>query len=75
MEIQARRVWEHRQKFVEGFTNKYGVSRLVWYEIHETAESAILREKRIKKWRRIWKKELIEKNNPGWNDLYDELYG
>jgi putative endonuclease len=58
---------------VEGFTEKYGVTMLVYYEILEDAESAILRERRIKKWRRAWKLQLIEKKNPDWKDLYKEI--
>jgi putative endonuclease len=69
----ARRVWEHRSGAIEGFTRDYGVRRLVFAEFHDTIESAILREKRIKKWRRAWKLELIEQHNPQWRDLYDEL--
>ncbi|MEW6357133.1 MAG: GIY-YIG nuclease family protein [Planctomycetota bacterium] len=69
----AKRVWEHREKLINGFTKEYGVDRLVWYEAHGTAESAIAREKRIKKWRRAWKIALIEKENPHWKDLYDEI--
>ncbi len=69
----AQRVWQHKQKMVEGFTEKYGVTMLVYYEIFEDAESAIIREKRIKKWRRAWKLQLIEKKNPDWKDLYKEI--
>ena len=69
----AQRVWQHKQKMVEGFTERYGVTMLVYYEILEDAESAILREKRIKKWRRAWKLQLIEKKNPDWKDLYKEI--
>jgi hypothetical protein len=58
---------------VDGFTHEYGVTRLVWYEQHGTAEEAITREKQIKNWKRAWKLELIEKANPYWNDLYDEI--
>ena len=58
---------------MEGFTKQYGVHRLVWYEVHETMESAIAREKALKKWNRAWKIELIEKTNPTWKDLYDEI--
>ena len=68
-----RRVWEHRSGAVNGFTRDYGLHSLVLAEFHETMESAILREKRIKKWRRSWKLELIEQHNPQWRDLYDEL--
>ena len=68
-----KRVYEHKNDLVKGFTSRYGVHRLVWYEVHDCAESAILREKRIKKWRRRWKIELIEKFNPSWKDLYDTI--
>jgi len=68
-----RRVWEHRSKAVPGFTATYGVTRLVYFEVHENAESAILREKRMKKWRRSWKVDLIESTNPTWRDLYAEI--
>jgi putative endonuclease len=68
-----KRVYEHRNELVEGFTKTYGVHCLVWYEVHQTAEGAIVREKQIKKWNRKWKLELIEKNNPEWDDLYHEL--
>ena len=67
------RVWQHRNKAADGFTAKYGVTRLVYYELHESAESAISREKQIKKWNRSWKLKLIEDNNPDWKDLYDEI--
>ena len=69
----VRRVWEHKIKAVPGFTPKYGVDRLVWFEAHETLESAFGREKLIKKWRRAWKIELIEEDNPHWSDLYQSL--
>ncbi|MEW6455242.1 MAG: GIY-YIG nuclease family protein [Acidobacteriota bacterium] len=69
----VKRVYEHKNNLVNGFTKKYNVHRLVWYEIHETAETAILREKQIKKWERKWKLELIEKYNPEWNDLYENI--
>ena len=68
-----QRIWQHRNGFVEGFTKRYGVHRLVWYEVHECMESAIRREKAIKKWHRAWKIELVEKNNPTWRDLYNEI--
>jgi len=70
----VKRVWEHENHAVEGFTRRYGVSRLVWYELHDTMESAIRREKAIKEWKRAWKLELIEKTNPGWADLYGTLF-
>jgi putative endonuclease len=69
----SRRVSQHRLDVVGGFTRDYGVHRLVFAEFHETMADAILREKRIKKWRRVWKLELIEQHNPQWRDLYDEL--
>ena len=68
-----KRVFEHKSKFVEGFTGKHGIDKLVWYELHENAQSAIVREKQLKKWMRSWKVELIEKFNPYWNDLYENL--
>ena len=69
----VKRVYEHKNKVVESFTKKYAVSCLVWYEIYESAEAAIVREKQIKKWKRAWKLELIEKHNPLWNDLYESI--
>jgi len=69
----ARRVWEHRSKAVEGFTKTHNITRLVWYEVYATAESAIAQEKRLKKWLRQWKIELIERTNLHWVDLYDSL--
>jgi len=68
-----KRVYEHKNDFVPGFTSKYGVHRLVYYEQTDDARSAIEREKQLKKWNRKWKLELIEKTNPNWKDLYDEL--
>ena len=68
-----QRVWHHKNDLVEGFTKSYGVHTLVWYETHETMESAISREKALKKWSRQWKIELIEHNNPVWRDLQDEI--
>ncbi|HEY0302591.1 MAG TPA: GIY-YIG nuclease family protein [Rhizomicrobium sp.] len=70
-----RRTWEHKNNLVEGFTEKYGVHILVWFELHEDINVAIAREKRLKKWNRAWKIKLIEQNNSGWNDLYDRLNG
>jgi putative endonuclease len=70
-----RRVYEHKCKQVEGFTRKYGVDKLVWYEPHDDINEAIIREKRIKRWRRQWKLNLIEQENPKWRDLYWELGG
>ena len=68
-----RRVGEHREGRVEGFTSKYGVKMLVWYEVHQYIDQAITREKRIKRWRRDWKLKLIEAANPQWRDLYPDL--
>ena len=65
-----RRVYEHKNDRVDGFSRKYGVHKLVYYEITDDIESAITREKRLKKWKREWKIEMIEKCNPEWNDLY-----
>lgn len=67
------RVWQHKNKFVEGFTKQYGIYQFVWFEQHEEIASAILREKQIKKWNRDWKIRLIENANPYWNDLYLNL--
>jgi putative endonuclease len=67
------RIHQHRTKTIVGFTARYAVSRLVWYEVHETMESAILREKQLKAWRRVWKLELIEDRNPLWRDLSEEI--
>ena len=69
----ARRVWQHKSGVVEGFTKCYGVHNLVFAEFHDTMEDAILREKRVKKWRREWKIKLIEEANPEWRDLYDQI--
>lgn len=66
----VQRAWQHKETHTPGFTERYNVKQLVWYELHDTMESAILREKRIKKWERAWKKRLIEETNPYWNDLY-----
>ncbi len=69
----VKRIWEHKNDFVEGFSKRYAVHQLVWYEVHETMESAIQREKRVKGWKRAWKLELIEKLNPDWHDLYQKI--
>ena len=68
-----RRVWEHRNKVIPGFTAKYGVTRLVYFEIWEEPTRAIQREKTMKKYPRRWKINLIERGNPDWRDLYDEI--
>ena len=68
-----KRVYEHKNNLVSGFTQKYKIQNLVYYETTDDINSAITREKQLKKWKRAWKIELIEKNNPGWRDLYFEL--
>jgi putative endonuclease len=68
-----RRVYEHKNDFVEGFTRKYGVHTLVHYETCDSKEGALIREKQLKKWNRAWKIRLIEKSNPRWRDIYEEL--
>ena len=69
----VQRVWQHKSDLVEGFTKEYGVHVLVWYETHETMESAITREKTLKGWQRKWKLDLIESANPAWRDLYGDI--
>lgn len=68
-----KRVWEHKSKVVKGFSSKYNLSMLIWYEKHESMESAIIREKALKFWKRAWKIRLIEESNPNWNDLYKDV--
>ena len=68
-----KRVWQHKNKLIPGFTEKYSVTDLVYYEIHEDVLDAITREKQIKKWNRAWKMKLIEAENPGWCDLFESL--
>lgn len=68
-----QRVWQHKQKLLEGFTKTYGVDQLVWYEQHTSAETAITREKQIKHWKRDWKIRLIEATNPYWQDHHEQL--
>ena len=70
-----QRIWQHREGLAEGFTKKYEVKTLVWYEQHATMESAIAREKALKKWNRAWKLKLIEQTNPQWRDLWPEING
>jgi putative endonuclease len=67
------RTWQHREGVIGGFTKRYGVKRLVWFEVHETMESAIRREKSIKRWKRAWKMELIEAGNPTWRDVAEDF--
>ncbi len=69
----ARRMFEHREGLIDGFSKKYALKSLVWYETQETMVAAITREKQIKAWKRGWKIELIEKMNPRWLDLYEDL--
>ncbi|MFC4762810.1 GIY-YIG nuclease family protein [Dyella koreensis] len=68
-----KRIWQHKHDVVDGFSKRFGVHTLVWYELHETMESAILREKTLKGWRRAWKARLIEGENSEWLDLYPTL--
>lgn len=70
-----KRTWEHKSKFIQGFTAKYAIDRLVYYEVHEDIEAAIKREKNIQAWKRAWKLTLIEKRNPEWEDLYNQVTG
>jgi putative endonuclease len=69
----VKRVSEHREGIIEGFTKRYGIKMLVWYERHETMESAIVRETQLKRWNRSWKMREIGAFNPGWRDLYDDI--
>ena len=69
----AKRIGQHKNDVVDGFTKRYSVHQLVWYELHETMESAIEREKALKNWKRVWKLELIENSNPSWQDLYETI--
>ena len=71
----VKRIWEHKSGLIEGFTRRYRVHTLVWYEAHTTMVAAISREKAIKEWKRAWKIELIETSNPKWLDLYPEVVG
>lgn len=69
----AKRVWEHKNKIIQGFTHKYNVDRLVYYEVFNDSENAIKRERSMKEWQRSWKIELIEEKNPEWKDLFEEI--
>lgn len=71
----VKRIWQHKNKQADGFTKRYGIDVLVWYELHEDMKSAIAREKAIKEWKRSWKIELNEKTNPDWMDLYPGIVG
>ncbi|TNE66388.1 MAG: GIY-YIG nuclease family protein [Alphaproteobacteria bacterium] len=69
----VRRVWEHKQHATPGFSDRYDVTSLVWFEVHTTAEAAITREKALKRYKRQWKLQLIEAGNPDWRDLYEDV--
>jgi len=69
----VQRVWQHKNNLADGFTKKYGIHTLVWFEMHATMESAIGREKAIKEWQRAWKLALIESVNPEWQNLYEDI--
>jgi putative endonuclease len=69
----VKRVWEHKNDLVAGFTKRYKIHNLVWYELHDDIDTAIEREKNMKEWERAWKIKLIEKDNKHWNDLFDSL--
>ena len=69
----VKRIWMHKEEVLPGFTKEYGVKLLVWYEVHESRESAFTRERQIKRWNRAWKLEMIEKTNPSWRDLFEEI--
>ena len=69
----VRRIWQHRDGILPGFTKRYGVKTLVWYELHESRDSAFARERQLKKWNRAWKLKLIEERNPAWRDLWEEI--
>ncbi|WP_211251243.1 GIY-YIG nuclease family protein [Deefgea rivuli] len=69
----VQRIWQHKEGLAEGFSKKYSLKTLIWYEQHATMESAIAREKAIKEWKRAWKLTLIEKMNPDWRDLYPDI--
>lgn len=71
----VRRIWEHKNKVVKGFTERYDLNKLVYYEVWEDGIESIRRERNMKKWKREWKIKLIEKQNPDWNDLYAEVCG
>ena len=71
----VKRIWQYRSKAVPGFTERHGVHMLVYFEMHASMESAIVREKQLKKWERLWKLRLIEEQNPGWRDLWVDIIG
>ena len=69
----VQRIWQHKNGLIEGFSKRYGLKMLVWFEQHESMESAIVRERNVKYWRRDWKIQLIEESNPTWRDLYSDI--
>ena len=69
----VQRIWQHKTGAVAGYSKRYGLKQLVWYELHGTMEEAALRERRMKKWNRAWKVTRIEELNPSWRDLYEDL--
>ncbi len=69
-----QRIWQHKEKVIDGFSKQYGLNLLVYYELHDSVESAIVREKKLKKWNRQWKLKLIDRMNPEWRDLYLDLF-
>ena len=69
----VKRVWQHKQKFVKSFTSKYAIDKLVYFEVHQDAGAIVQRERRLKTWERAWKVALIEKENPNWVDLFEEI--
>jgi putative endonuclease len=69
----VKRIWEHKNNLIEGFTKKYNIHRLIYFELHNDMSNAITREKQIKKWRRAWKLRLIEEHNPEWRDLWEDI--
>jgi putative endonuclease len=71
----GKRIWEHKEGLVNGFTKRYAVKNLVWFEVHDDVIGAITREKQLKKWNRAWKIQLIQENNPRWRDLYYDILG
>ena len=68
-----KRIWEHKSKIIDGFTKKYNLDQLVYYEVFDDADNAIRREKRLKRWNRDWKIQAVEELNPSWEDLYAEI--
>ncbi len=69
----VKRVYEHKNNLADGFTKKYNIHDLVWYELHHSPETAITREKQVKAWKREWKLRMIEESNPEWKDLYESI--